>query len=120
MGSLCELSELVQRVVPYLHKTTNSASATRPQITWSSSALSALFYFMRCSQLEYAEHTCRAPVQELVYERPYIVLPPLVEWARVVMAHTEHRNSTVADKDDVLQAARLLLPGVDCPVRMTG
>lgn len=90
------------------------------QVTWGPSALHALFYFMRCSQLEHAEHASRAPIQELVYERPYIVLPPLLEWVRVATAHTEHRHSTVVDKDDVMQAARLLLPGVDCPVRMIG
>ena len=69
---------------------------------------------------EHAEHASRAPIQELVYERPYIVLPPLLEWVRVASAHTEHRHSTSLDKDDVMQAARLLLPGVDCPVRMIG
>ncbi|XP_018020102.1 uncharacterized protein LOC108676527 isoform X2 [Hyalella azteca] len=98
----------------------NSSSGTKNIISWGPSALHALFYFMRCSQLEHAEHASRAPIQELVYERPYIALPPLVEWVRVATAHTEHRHSTVVDKDDVMQAARLLLPGVDCPVRTIG
>ncbi|XP_063861764.1 ankyrin repeat and BTB/POZ domain-containing protein 2-like isoform X1 [Scylla paramamosain] len=120
VGSLAELSELLSRVAPHHHRAANTASPTRAQVTWGPSALHALFYFMRCSQLEHAEHASRAPIQELVYERPYIVLPPLLEWVRVATAHTEHRHSTVVDKDDVMQAARLLLPGVDCPVRMIG
>lgn len=60
------------------------------------------------------------PVQELVYERAYVVLPPLVEWIRTTTAHTEYRHATVIDQDDVMQAARLLLPGVDCPIRQPG
>ncbi|EDV96630.1 GH16366 [Drosophila grimshawi] len=96
----------------------------------SNAALSALFYFMRCSQLEHTELAAqsstagRAPpnsgtqnVQELCYERAYVVLPPLAEWLRVASAHADHRNGIMIDKDDILQAARLLLPGVDCPIR---
>ncbi|KAL0268771.1 UNVERIFIED_CONTAM: hypothetical protein PYX00_010588 [Menopon gallinae] len=108
VGSTDQLRQLVNKITTLqLH---------RQVISWSTNAINTLFYFMRCSQLEHGEHQ----IQELVYERTYVVLPPLVEWVRVSSAHAEHRHSVVIDQDDVMQAARLLLPGVDCPVRQLG
>ncbi|XP_022902026.1 ankyrin repeat and BTB/POZ domain-containing protein 2 isoform X2 [Onthophagus taurus] len=105
VGSLNELQDLISRM--------------QPRIPLCPRAVRALFYFMRCSQLEHGEQG-GSSVQELCYERAYVVLPPLVEWLRVATAHGEHRYAAILDKDDIMQAARLLLPGVDCPVRPFG
>ncbi|RWS28717.1 ankyrin repeat and BTB/POZ domain-containing protein 2-like protein [Leptotrombidium deliense] len=102
-----------------MNGTRNSPCSSSGTI-WEQAALSSLYYFMRCVQMEHNEHeqhSTRNASQELVYERPYLVLPPLTEWVRVASAHAEYRRSSVIDKDDVMQAARLLLPGVDCPYR---
>ncbi|XP_050466894.1 ankyrin repeat and BTB/POZ domain-containing protein BTBD11 isoform X2 [Cataglyphis hispanica] len=105
VGSMSELVDLISKV----------AQAGHCPIPLTMKALHALFYYMRCSQLEHGERG--SGIQELAYERAYVVLPPLVEWLRVAAAHAEHRHGLVVDQDDINQAARLLLPGVDCPVR---
>ncbi|XP_072745996.1 ankyrin repeat and BTB/POZ domain-containing protein 2 isoform X1 [Anoplolepis gracilipes] len=105
VGSMSELMDLISKV----------AQAGHCPIPLTTRALHALFYYMRCSQLEHGERG--SGIQELAYERAYVVLPPLVEWLRVAAAHAEHRHGFVVDQDDINQAARLLLPGVDCPVR---
>lgn len=109
VGGLIELRELVAK-----------AQKKCQNIPLSYGGLQALFYFMRCSQLEHNEGTINGgcnTVQELCYERAYVVLPPLVEWLRVASAHAEYRHGLLVDKDDIMQSARLLLPGVDCPTR---
>uniref|UniRef100_A0A182NPP6 BTB domain-containing protein n=1 Tax=Anopheles dirus TaxID=7168 RepID=A0A182NPP6_9DIPT len=112
VGSLHELRDLVGR-----------AQQRSQHIPISQTAFRVLFYFMRCSQLEHndvgaATNGAVNNIQELCYERAYVVLPPLVEWLRVSSAHAEYRHALLIDKDDIMQAARLLLPGVDCPPRL--
>ncbi|CAD7081360.1 unnamed protein product [Hermetia illucens] len=110
VGTPAELRDLVVRAQQRFQHT-----------ALSHAALTALFYFMRCSQLEHSEtgstSTNSGNIQELCYERAYVVLPPLVEWLRVASANADYRHAALIDKDDIMQAARLLLPGVDCPVR---
>ncbi|XP_055376999.1 ankyrin repeat and BTB/POZ domain-containing protein 2 [Condylostylus longicornis] len=110
VGNVIELKDLVTRAQQKFQHTALSNAAT-----------STLFYFMRCSQLEHSDigstSASNTSIQELCYERAYIVLPPLVEWLRVASAHAEYRNGILIDRDDIMQAARLLLPGVDCPAR---
>ena len=63
------IGDLLRRVVQY-YQHMQGYNAGRCSVVWGPAALHALYYFMRCSQLEHAEHgNHRSPVQELVYER---------------------------------------------------
>ncbi|KAG7257322.1 hypothetical protein CRUP_026034, partial [Coryphaenoides rupestris] len=74
-------------------------------VHWAPESIYTLCYFMHCPQME--------------WENPNAVrdAAPLMEWLRVAVAHSAHRRSFSVDSDDVRQAARLLLPGVDCEPR---
>nr|XP_009477098.1 PREDICTED: ankyrin repeat and BTB/POZ domain-containing protein BTBD11-like [Pelecanus crispus] len=116
VGSIAELSDLVSRAMHHLqplnakqHGNGTPMHQKQGSLYWEPEALYTLCYFMHCPQMEWENPNVEPSKVTLQTERPFIVLPPLMEWIRVAVAHAGHRRSFSVDSDDGRQAGRAFL-----------
>ncbi|XP_066559142.1 ankyrin repeat and BTB/POZ domain-containing protein 2 [Amia ocellicauda] len=124
VDSVAELSALVVNSMYALQRLGSHGAAGTFQLhfregvlSWEPEALHCLFYYTHGSGATWDGPLSEPPSIRLGGERSEVTQPPLAEWLRVCVALAEHRFSPTVDSADVTQAARLLLPGADCPPR---
>ncbi|XP_078276563.1 ankyrin repeat- and BTB/POZ domain-containing protein 3-like [Rhinoraja longicauda] len=124
VGTIAELSHLISHAMYYLQQFGALHQSKGSQLhfkkgpySWEPEALHSLYYYTQCPQMEWENLNEEPPKVKISNERLYDVLPPMVEWIRVCITLAEHRHSLMVDSIDVRQAARLLLPGMDCEPR---
>lgn len=110
---VCAQSEAELRtIVDHLYRKLHSASTLLDQnsrrsknaLYFGKQAISSLFYFTRCKG-----RLCSCNDSDPNTKTP------LYDWLRFILYFVDHRFGMHVDQQDVLQAARILLPNVDCP-----
>ncbi|KAE9549220.1 hypothetical protein FO519_007560 [Halicephalobus sp. NKZ332] len=110
---VCAQSEAELRtILDHLYRKIHSSSTLLDQnsrrsknaLYFGKQAISSLFYFTRCKG---RLCSCHDPDSNNK--------TPLYDWLRFILYFVDHRFGMHVDQQDVLQAARLLLPNVDCP-----
>uniref|UniRef100_A0AC34PUU9 BTB domain-containing protein n=1 Tax=Panagrolaimus sp. JU765 TaxID=591449 RepID=A0AC34PUU9_9BILA len=104
--SEAELRTILDRLYRKLHENVTDQSNRRSKnvLYFGKAAILSLFYFTRCK----GRHC-------FCQDSDPLNRTTLYDWLRFILYFVDHRNGMHVDQQDVLQAARLLLPNADYP-----